>query len=341
MYIFHFRRADKGGKHKKKSHHFFITAFVDSGVAAEINFKEYLLFVFDKNMVERYLIAFEHEETNFHIHIYFKFIYSYLLNEIREFILEFCNFDSFDIQSCRSPHATIKYISKSDLSLVTNIRESELHFNFRVHKWCERTKYFYHDDNFVVEHRFCYRYLEKYFYDHKLTLMSQVSMVSLENKYIPESWPWEVYNWWNEIVSNGISYRGSCLYLYGETTIGKSSVIEEVLGELFDRVFMPDVGKFFMTAFKEGFHKVILFEEFNSQYYVEDMLKRLCEGRKYSFPRKGISALTYTNDLPVIFVSNSAPVGSDAFLSRLRVINAVWKAWECVPTIDTSLSTSF
>lgn len=54
---------------------------------------------------------------------------------------------------------------------LTNLKESMLHFNCRVYEWASSICKFdcrpTHPFPFVVGHRFCYKYLERYFNDLK------------------------------------------------------------------------------------------------------------------------------------------------------------------------------
>lgn len=72
-----------------------------------------------------------------------------------------------DVQVCKSRKSCLRYFSKEDSSPLYNCKESELQFNLRARKWAERVHTFRFDDPFVVEHRFCYRFLKKFFDDVK------------------------------------------------------------------------------------------------------------------------------------------------------------------------------
>lgn len=77
------------------------------------------------------------------------------------------------------------------------------------------------------------------------------------------------------------------LYLWGPSNVGKSSLVESLIGKVNMKfVFYPGVGKFFMQGFDPYFHKFFLFEEFKLHFYPVNMLKRLLEGREYAYPVK-------------------------------------------------------
>lgn len=92
----------------------------------------------------------------------------------------------------------------------------------------------------------------------------------------------------------------------------------------FEILFFPGVGNFFMQGFNQYVHKLIIFEEFCIEYYPLSMLKRLLEGREYTYPVKCCPDQVFKYVGPVIFVSNVSVEGckDNAFLSRLKVVHA-------------------
>ncbi|KAK9754581.1 hypothetical protein QE152_g1101 [Popillia japonica] len=89
-----------------------------------------------------------------------------------------------------------------------------------------------------------------------------------------------------------VDHSNRCLYLYGSTAAGKSTYVETILSAAGSRrshnplrhVYYPGVGRYFMRHFDVDFHRAIVFEEFDVGQYNVAMLKRLCEGRNYSYP---------------------------------------------------------
>lgn len=94
---------------------------------------------------------------------------------------------------------------------------------------------------------------------------------------------------------------------------------------------IPCVGKFFIQGFDPFFHKVIVFEEFNMLFYKSSFLKRLLEGRSYSYPIKCGPDSTFFFKGPIIFVSND-DVRDNCYdyvlLGRLKFVNANCKYWQ-------------
>lgn len=62
-----------------------------------------------------------------------------------------------DVQPCRSKKRCLFYISKEDVNLLTNIKSSELNFNYRAYMWAVKTN-IECTDPFVVQHRFNYKF---------------------------------------------------------------------------------------------------------------------------------------------------------------------------------------
>lgn len=124
------------------------------------------------------------------------------------------------------------------------------------------------------------------------------------------------------------------MYIWGGTNVGKSTMVERLVGKNnMKYVFYPGVGKFVMQGFDPFFHKLIIFEEFNILFYKPSFLKRLLEGRSYSYPVKcGPDSVFYFKG-PIIFISNDdikCHCNDYALLGRLNIINAVQPYWQGV-----------
>jgi hypothetical protein len=68
---------------------------------------------------------------------------------------------TLNVRSVKSRRNVLKYISKEDKELITNIRESELSFYYRTICWARRTQAFRYNDPFVLEHPQYYRLLQE------------------------------------------------------------------------------------------------------------------------------------------------------------------------------------
>lgn len=293
--------------------------------------REDFLEAFDS--VLTYCVAIEKScnssRVSYHLHAFLEFKDKIFLSDLNHYIRSVWPDTHFDLQSCKSRRNVLKYITKEDIHCIFNCKISELNFNYRIFHWASNCDVFRHNDPFVVEHRFCYNYLSKYFFDLKrenITPFVGFRSILTVNK----GWALDCALWWNSVIDN-FKVRRKCLYLYGDTGVGKSSLIENFIGEEnMGYVFYPGVGKFFMQGFKSHFHKCILFEEFDATFYPFNYLKRLLEGRMYSYPVKCSNELQFVFKGPIIFISNFFNITDEALLSRLIVVRAENPFWHYV-----------
>jgi hypothetical protein len=249
------------------------------------------------------------ELVDWHLHCFIELEGKILIEQFRDIIMCLWPDHGLDIQPCRCKKSCLKYISKEDTHLLTNIKKNMLNFNYQCFLWAERTGTFDHTDPFVVEHRFNYRFLEKYLAQHKLKSLSSFDGFKKYENHTPNVWTRDCAEWWNEWVSLLDSKKKTIkrcqLYLWGGTNMGKSTFVELLIGRHnLKYIFYPGVGKFFMQGFQEDVHKVIIFEEFNMTFYHANMLKRLLEGRDYAYPVKCGLDMKIRFRGPIIFVSN-------------------------------------
>lgn len=274
--------------------------------------------------VVSYLCAIESSSTSIsvsnHAHVFLEFSVGVYLSELVEYCQCVFNGMKLDVQSVRRRADVLKYISKEDKFLYTNIKSSSLHFNYRAYQWAKGAPKFHFSDPFVMEHRFCYHFLQNLHREVRNSLIApfygfdKVNVGHL-------GWHLRVCEWWNGIIGSKGKKRKQ-LYLWGDSNVGKSTVVENLVGNRnASRIFYPGVGKFGFQDFDSSVHEVIVFEEYESQYYCNSMLKRLLEGRVFSAPVKCGSDKLIEFNGPVIFVSNFGPPADDqAFCNRVLEI---------------------
>lgn len=192
-----------------------------------------------------------------------------------------------------------------------------------------------------MEHRFCYRFLERYYRDYCKKSLGEFKCFRRVT-YTHMSWTMDVVVWWNEVITK-FELKRRCLYLYGRSNTGKSTFVEWLIGRNnMKYVFYAGVGKFFMQDFDASVHKVILFEEFDYELACVSMIKRLLEGRAYAYPVKCEMDKIIKFTGPIIFVSNDNDVTKDtALYNRLLLVAAYGSYWETpqgpVPKTETVL----
>jgi hypothetical protein len=276
------------------------------------------------NDLEEYCVSIEinHANKGDHLHAYLCFKCLLDCEDIRNCLSWFEG--TVNVQNVKSKRNVLKYITKEDDEAFFNIAESQLSFYYRSKNWARRTRTFRYDDPFVLEYPQYYRLLSE--------LHREVSNRPNGNKInysIPnEFWP----GWCMQVLLAVVSkIRGKswkALYIYGESGVGKSFIVERCLG-CFDKcnIYLPLPGRFFFGDFIEKFHDVVLFEEFDFDVFRTNFsqIKRITEGKCVSVDQKFGSRRVIRVKCLVIFVSNYEPYNDLAFLRRLEVINGLEK----------------
>lgn len=299
-----------------------------------------LLSAFEADAIS-YCIALEKSseksQVSLHIHAFFELSEKMFVNDVRMYVESLFDGCKIDVQAARSKRNCLIYISKEDMDLLTNVSRSKLNFNYQCYWWARENDCFNVSHPFVMKHRFCYKFLERVFYTVKQNVSNNfVGLRPVYSCYM--NWTLDVCMWWNKWY-DCFKLKRPALYLYGLSNVGKSTFIERIIGaDNMPYVFYPDVGKFFMQSFEEKFHKVILFEEFEYKFAVLSLLKRLLEGRSYSYPVKCGVAKMITFKGPIIFVSNDNDVTDDAMRNRMMFVSASSPYWEAplavVPKVE-------
>ncbi|KAK9694579.1 Tc5 transposase DNA-binding domain [Popillia japonica] len=154
-----------------------------------------------------------------------------------------------------------------------------------------------------------------------------------------DNWTKDVCRWWNTIVY--CRRRGRRRRTYVETILSAAGsrrspnplrhVYYPGVGRYFSHVYYPGVGRYFMRHFDADVHHAIVLEEFDVGQYNVAMLKRLCEGRNYSYPVSRTRDRTMTFRGPIIFVSPDdtyiRSAAGEPFLRRLFAVHAAVPYW--------------
>lgn len=334
----------------KPGHSFFVTVpLLEYYTEVRVDFINIFFDVYE------YCVAVElnrvnNEEVKYHLHAYLKFLNSYFLSDLREYIVSVLDLNRIDIQSCRSRRNVVKYITKEDKQIYhLNIHFSEFNFYYQAYVWACNAVRFDFSDPFVVAHRNNYIFLQNYYVEVRRQLKKTFTgFLPCHTSF--SNWSLEVAIWWNsKIVDN--TKKSKNLYLRGLSNVGKSSYIESLIGkDNLDFVFYPSVGKFAYGDFDPCYHKIILFEEFSWKFHVLSMLKRLLEGRPFSacVKCKPDKLIEFTG--PIIIITNEMDDVTDlAFVNRLQIVDAISPYWQdpqaevpsaCSSDTSASLSSS-
>lgn len=283
-----------------------------------------LLSYFETDDLVTYVIGVERspisDNVSHHAHVFLEFAERHYLRDVLS--VASCITDGqCDVQACRSKKSAIKYCTKEDKFPLFNCKLSDTHFNYRVFVWASNSKMFNVTDDFVVEHRFCYRFLERYHAEMKRNSLRPFSCFNVpKTSYM--GWPLEVVEWWGNMLIN-TDHKAPMLYLCGPSNTGKTTLIEQLIGKHnMDFVFYPSTGKFAYQSLNCDFHRIVLFEEFDYEHCNKSMLKRLLERKPFPAPVKcGLDKIIDFKGL-VIMVSNDMPPNDPAIRNRLRVVIA-------------------
>lgn len=305
---------------------FFVTLSLDE-VYQDVR-KDFLL---SFNNIVTFCVAVEESKVSnkvsYHLHAFLEFASPCYVGDLREYISVVFDGLRCDVQPCRSKKSCLKYISKEDRDLFYNCKLSLLHFNYRAYYWAVNSDSFSFCDSFVMEHRFCYKFLQSLYNDVKKIKYRFVNFRVHDMLYGLE-WVDKVVLWWNSFIKSS-GYKRQQLYLWGPSNVGKSSFIERLIGKVnMPYVFYPDAGNFSFGDFDPAFHQVVLFEEFSLGKYDISLLKRLLEGRVFAASVKGSVPKYIKFTGPVIFVSNFGLNCEDqALINRLLFVNADVSFW--------------
>lgn len=271
-----------------------------------------------------WLIALErdgHSGRYSHLHLFLRTVDKWLLKDLCDYFKSiFGELCLYDVQKCRSERNALKYCSKEDKNLLTNVSSSKLNLYYQANEWCRKSSKYSYNDPFVFSQRFNYKFFQNMFSEvQKSKVPPFRGFRTFGHSYCP--WADEVTRWWNNKLQ-GWYHKQKNLYLWGEKNMGKSKLIEKHIGKVNRHfVFYPDVGKFALGDLDPDFHQIIVFEEFKLQYHCVSMLKRLLEGSPFRAPQKFTAGQVIEWRKPVVFVSNDMDIEDDALLCRLKVVN--------------------
>lgn len=264
-----------------------------------------------------------------HLHCYLELNEGIKFDDMRDYVSSLYDGLHIDVQRCKSKRNALKYITKEDRNVYSNISPSKFHIQYRMYFWALNSSRFDFTDPFVVEHRNQYRFLQKYYEEVKVQTVSKFNGFRVP-EFCYSGWALKCCLFWRENIKPHYHKRKS-LYLWGCTNTGKTTLVEYLIGRSnLGRIFYPGVGKFFMQGLDERQHEIIIFEEFDVDLHLKSMLKRLLEGKPYAYPVKCEPDKIITWKKPIIFISNHniRYCGDEALLSRLYIVDAIYPFWQ-------------
>lgn len=281
--------------------------FSDNGIVlCREDFINAILFCQD---IIEYCVSVEKSYTSsiseFHLHAYIKFVNKLKFSEVLDLIQSLFPMCNNNIQRVKSRRNALKYISKEDTMLYTNIKESELSFFYQLYMFAKRNPIFDHTHPFVVQHCNKYNFLQKYHLDfYKLKSLDNCKLVTVTT--CPDvNWCKSVSQWYNDWCIRGWHFKKKQLYLYGPPNMGKSSYIRKILSSIpSGNIFIPSLETFGFQGLDSS-HCLILFDDLYIELFESSLLKNLLQGSQFKIKCKGVPAKTFTFKGPVIFVANT------------------------------------
>lgn len=331
----------KEGTRARPGQWFFITVPVHIGPSlkdkevCKIDFIETISFILP---LLQYCVCIEEysnsEVYTHHLHCLIQLEEPMLIVEVNEYIKSLFGLEQFDNQSPRDYKKVCRYISKNEQKPYTNMSMKYMSFYCQSFYYLTKMTNFQFTHPFVVEHWNKYNFLMKMFNEIKSSMNPKFSWVYPDIRY-DVCWAREVYDWWDNFVSTTYYYKKLHLYLYGDSNIGKSTLIRSLLYGLGDRVYYGSTtdAKYFLDCYN-SFYKVIVLEEFDLSQYNYEQFKSLLSGEPVNINRKFFDQRVIQNVNPIIMISNYPPRNDPTFLNRVRVVNADWPLFQDSITTD-------
>jgi hypothetical protein len=299
-----------------------------------------------------------HKDRTKHHHLYLRtnqpFLHSFI-NQLISEVYDIVDFKKFQVATIQKLANYLKYISKEDTSLLFKGIgiEEQFSFYYSAHKWANSIEEFDVSHPFVLKYPQYYKLCKEVFlqvqrvkgYRLEITLRPYFWCSSGTRNII--NWQTEVVLWWNDWVINGYSHKKAQLYLYGESNIGKTTFIFDLLkasinpmeetNEDFYQNYIfnptPYEQKYAFQTYIPKKHLLMVIDEFNVSEYSLSDLKKCLAGEQFMSNIKQDSPQPICVRKPQIIISNHPPPSSDTsrspqnskykgFNERLKIVHA-------------------
>jgi hypothetical protein len=141
-----------------------------------------------------------------------------------------------------------------------------------------------------------------------------------------KQWVKEIIDWYNDCVSNYKTVVTKSLYLYGPSGVGKTTVIDLLLNNKTESIFLPCMQSDYpFSGLDPDMHSVIVFEEFDhqSKKFDENVWRPLVEGKPLTIRMKHSHDKKIEFKCPIIHISNKQPpISNCPFMKRVKVVEA-------------------
>lgn len=279
---------------------------------------------------EEICISLEHgkfgENCEYHLHAYVKFVgrftYCDLIKLYSKKLMRFgYNNMSVHVESVKNIKKYLSYITKEDLyPYFIGVNTNNFSFRYRAYYALKDMPEFDCSHPFIVEHRFCYKFLHNFWIDIHLDYSAKTVYLWPCVLY-DVKWFLDLFDWYSTFVSTLHYRKKKHMYLYGPSNVGKTTAVEFLLRDLGNRVYRAaDQHPF--GSYKSSIHRCIVFEEFRISKYDYTILNKCLEGSEFYCNQKYMAERVERCLYPIIFISNYPPPNSDHFRNRVNIINA-------------------
>lgn len=140
------------------------------------------------------------------------------------------NEDRLTISSVHDSARMIKEITSEPEAAIFNLKKDQLNLIYVTADWAKRTPE-WDDYHLHVLQNYSRRGLVKRVYDAtRKKLMKKPNYKPFPTETPFNDWRDDVVCWWNDFVENGYTTKMPQLYLFGRSTVGKTSFIRQLLG---------------------------------------------------------------------------------------------------------------
>lgn len=261
-----------------------------------------------------------------HVHCYFNFVNSYKYVDLITYYSNYfdsvgLSFITIHIEKVMKLRNFLSYMTKVDINpYFFGVNENSFSFNYHANKELSKMTVWDVSHWFIVLHRNYYKFLEQLW----------IKLHSDYCKYSVYIWPWISYDlpwclsvekWYIDFVSCKYYHKKKHLYLYGDSNVGKSTLVRYFLRDLGNRVYYA-ADAYPFGGYNSSIHRCVVFDEFYYKNYDMQLLNRFLEGSEFYCNQKYIPERLDRNESPCIIISNYPPPQLDYFINRLLVINA-------------------
>lgn len=246
----------------------------------------------------------------------------------------------FNIEQVKNVDKSLLYVSKCDKDLLTNFSTSKMSKWYQFVEYCRKTDRINFTGPIIFNSKCNLNYIQQFHNEIQasLSLWKGYKIQAIETFCTTCPWVKELIDAYNCNIKC-CDKKPKHIYLYGDANCGKTSIIEQIIGEtnLEKRTLIVNnySTPFFFQNYIHGSHHYIMLDEFQYEYFLDaniNVLKKALErNSRFAISKKFQKEEYVTVNGPVFFLSNyPLPKYADqAFKSRLTIIHATCPYYAC------------